>query len=384
MRTPERWDIFCRVVDNFGDAGVCWRLARQLANEYDRRVRLWIDDLMSLKRLVPEVVLAERQWVDGIELNHLQGALSAEVVPAECVVDAFGCGLPQCYLDAMAQSTRKSLWIVLEYLTAEPWARDHHGLPSPHPRLSLKRYFFFPGFLEGTGGLLRERDLFDRRDTFGNAERDVFWRSIGHAPPRADAFTASVFAYENAPLSALLHCWEKGPQEVVVAIPEGGLLAPTLSYFGVHSFPSGGVLRRGALEARLIPFLPQARYDELLWSCDCNFVRGEDSFVRAQWAARPFVWQAYPQAGDAHLPKLQCFLDLYCASLPAAARRAIVDITGYWNQGEATGVSPAPVWAAFDSQRDELRRHGLQWAIEISASGSLVDNLASFCRDKLK
>jgi hypothetical protein len=21
------WDIFCRVIDNFGDIGVCWRLA---------------------------------------------------------------------------------------------------------------------------------------------------------------------------------------------------------------------------------------------------------------------------------------------------------------------------------------------------------------------
>src|SRR6478672_3588871 len=127
MRTPERWDIFCRVVDNFGDAGVCWRLARQLANEYDQRVRVWIDDLMRLKCLVPEVVLGQRQLVDGIELNHWQDCLGSEVVPAECVIDVFGCGLPQRYLDAMAQSTRKSLWIVLEYLTAEPWARDHHG-----------------------------------------------------------------------------------------------------------------------------------------------------------------------------------------------------------------------------------------------------------------
>jgi uncharacterized repeat protein (TIGR03837 family) len=248
----------------------------------------------------------------------------------------------------------------------------------------LERYFFFPGFVEGTGGLLRERDIFERRDSFVNAERDAFWRSVGHAPPPADAFTTSVFAYENAPLGALLHCWEKGPQKVVVAISEGELLARALRYFGVDSFPSGGVLRRGALEARLIPFLPQARYDQLLWSCDCNFVRGEDSFVRAQWAARPFVWQAYPQAGDAHLPKLQCFLDLYCASLSAATRRAVMDITRYWNRGEAIGLSLAPARAAFASQRDELRRHTLEWAAEIAASGSLADNLASFCRDKLK
>ncbi|MDB5921585.1 MAG: hypothetical protein JWN13_521 [Betaproteobacteria bacterium] len=384
MRTPQPWDIFCRVVDNFGDAGVCWRLARQLANEQDRRVSLWIDDLTSLKRLIPEILLVKRQLLGGVEVNHWQGDVSAEVIPAECVIDAFGCGLPQPYLDAMVQSTRKSLWIVLEYLSAEPWVRDCHGLPSPHPRFPLERYFFFPGFVDGTGGLLRESDTFERRDSFRDAERDAFWQSIGHATPRPDAFTVSVFAYENAPLGALLHCWEKGPQEFVVAITEGGLVPLVLSHFGVDSFPSDGVLRRGALEARLIPFLPQARYDELLWSCDCNFVRGEDSFMRAQWAARPFVWHAYPQAEDAHLPKLQSFLDRYCASLPAATRLAVLDIMRFWNGAEATRVSPEPAWAAFASHRDVLRRHTLRWAAEIAASGSLADNLASFCRDKLK
>ena len=25
------WDMFCRVIDNYGDIGVCWRLAADLA-----------------------------------------------------------------------------------------------------------------------------------------------------------------------------------------------------------------------------------------------------------------------------------------------------------------------------------------------------------------
>ncbi|HET9045379.1 MAG TPA: elongation factor P maturation arginine rhamnosyltransferase EarP, partial [Casimicrobiaceae bacterium] len=41
----QRWDVFCKVVDNFGDAGVCWRLARQLVAEHDLAVTLWIDVL---------------------------------------------------------------------------------------------------------------------------------------------------------------------------------------------------------------------------------------------------------------------------------------------------------------------------------------------------
>ena len=38
-----RIDLFCRVIDNWGDAGVCWRLARQLVRERGAQVRLWID-----------------------------------------------------------------------------------------------------------------------------------------------------------------------------------------------------------------------------------------------------------------------------------------------------------------------------------------------------
>ena len=45
------WDIFCTVVDNYGDIGVCWRLARQLAAEHGFAVRLWVDDLASFARL---------------------------------------------------------------------------------------------------------------------------------------------------------------------------------------------------------------------------------------------------------------------------------------------------------------------------------------------
>ena len=41
------WDIFCSVVDNFGDIGVCWRLARRLSAGLGQQVRLWVDDLAA-------------------------------------------------------------------------------------------------------------------------------------------------------------------------------------------------------------------------------------------------------------------------------------------------------------------------------------------------
>ena len=42
-----QWDVFVRVIDNYGDVGVCWRLACGLAARGEQ-VRLWLDDLTAL------------------------------------------------------------------------------------------------------------------------------------------------------------------------------------------------------------------------------------------------------------------------------------------------------------------------------------------------
>jgi uncharacterized repeat protein (TIGR03837 family) len=382
----ERWDIFCRVVDNFGDAGVCWRLARKLALEHHFRVRLWIDDLPTLARLHPGVADTPRQGVEGVEIFKWDGDGAAAAHPSgtQVVIEAFGCSVPEAYVDAMAGESRPPLWIVLEYLSAEPWVAAHHGLPSPHPRLPLERYFFFPGFVEGTGGLLREQDLFARRDAFGAEQPDAFWRAAGFEPPPPEALTVSMFAYETAPLDALLRVWETAARPTVVAIPEGTLAGAALGYLEGASVPAGRVLRRGALEVRVMPFVPQARFDELLWSCDVAFVRGEDSFVRAQWAARPFVWHIYPQEERAHWRKLEAFLAVYSSGLAAPAASAVHDLMRAWNHVDTAPVSLAPAWAAFALQLEPLRDHAREWAQRTARVGELADNLARFCLDKLK
>ena len=383
MRTRERWDVFCRVVDNLGDAAVTWRLSRQLATEQGAAVRLWIDELSTLRRLCPAIADVDRQIVDDVEVRRWTEPLE-QTRPAEVVIDAFGCGLPESYVEAMAQASPRPLWIILEYLSAEPWVREHHGLPSPHPRLPIPRYFFFPGFVEGTGGLLRERDLFSKRDAFDAAQRLAFWSSPGQGPLPAHAMSVSVFGYENAPLRELLQCWENGHQKLVAVVPQGPLVDSVLRHWQVERVPPTGVLARKSLEVRVVPFVEQARYDELLWSCDCNFVRGEDSFLRAQWAARPFVWQVYRQPEHAHWPKLDAFLDLYCEGLPASARAGATDFMRVWNHAGASGAPLQQAWDAFAGNFSVLLPHARGWAERAARAGSLADNLATFCRNKLK
>jgi uncharacterized repeat protein (TIGR03837 family) len=381
MATPQTWDIFCRVVDNYGDAGVCWRLARRLTR-MGGAVRLWIDDLATLERLHPDVTRAAIQSVAGIEIRALRDELLA-TAPAQIVIEAFGCGLPEAFALAMAYRRPASLWIVLEYLSAESWVREHHGLPSPHPRLALQRYFFFPGFDEGTGGVLREPDLFARRDAFDEARQRAFWTSAGHAMPPAGAMTVSLFGYETAPVTELLAVWEHSPSLLVAAVPEGRLLPSVLAHFGVAPTSRGRVLHRGALQIRVMPFVPQARYDELLWSCDVNFVRGEDSFVRAQLAGRPFVWQIYPQADGSHRAKLEAFLDRYCESASVEVAHAARALTTSWNRADAR-CTVAAAWVDFDHRSEALRSHTRMWAGRLAALGELADNLVAFCEDKLK
>jgi uncharacterized repeat protein (TIGR03837 family) len=119
----------------------------------------------------------------------------------------------------------------------------------------------------------------------------------------------------------------------------------------------GPTLARAALRAVALPHLTQPEYDQLLWACDLNFVRGEDSFVRAQWAAKPFVWQIYSQDDGAHIAKLSAFNDLFLASADPAVAAAVRDLHAVWNGLSKDGLClpPLPCWEDHcESWREDL------------------------------
>ena len=381
------WDVFCRVIDNFGDAAVCWRLAQQLAAEHGARVRLWIDELDALHALCPDVAGGRAfQSLAGVDIRHWSPN-SDFGLPAEIVVDAFGAGLPDVYVEAMVQRDPRTLWIILEYLSAESWVGAHHGLPSPHPRLPLTRYFFFPGIVPGTGGVLKEASLEARRSAF-QAGRDAqagFWRGLGFVPPGHEAIAVSLFGYDNPALAGLMQNWAAGGRRVVAAVPRSTLRRQAGAFFEVADPVEGSVLTRGSLEVRFLPFLPQDSYDKLLWACDWNFVRGEDSFVRAQWAIRPFAWHIYPQRERAHVIKLETFLDGYCAGLEPLLAQALRALWQGWNEPSAACAGEiAMAWRRLAGNHERLCRHAGNWARKLAFPGDLAANLALFCEERLK
>jgi len=240
MQGMRNWDIFCTVVDNYGDIGIGFRLARQLAAEHGLRVRLWVDDVASFQRICPEIDVAlDAQVVRGVEVRRWAKAFP-DVEPADVVVEAFGCPLPESYVAAMAALERKTVWINLEYLSAEDWILGCHGLGSPHPRLPLVKYFFFPGFVPGTGGLLAERGLAEHRAAF---RRDAFWQGLGLPAAEPGELRISLFCYENSALSGLFEAWAGQDFPVRCLVPEGRIVPQVGAFFGASEAHAGGVFR---------------------------------------------------------------------------------------------------------------------------------------------
>ena len=352
------WDIFCRVIDNYGDIGVCWRLARQLVREHGLTVRLWVDQPEALAAICPAVnPLLPAQHVEGAEIRHWASNFP-ETGVADVVIEAFACELPASYVQSMAAAYPQPRWINLEYLTAEPWAESCHGLASPHPSLGLTKHFYFPGFSSATGGLLLEAGLID--DRLGFQKR---------LPPKI-ALEICLFCYESAPVGELIRLLSESQTAVHCYVPPGKPMAAVSAYLG-----GLGPWQIGALKVMPIPFLTQDEFDRLLWRCDINFVRGEDSLVRAIWAGRPMIWQIYEQEDLAHLNKLAAFLDNYAEDMPEALSTALKAMFMAWNTGE--GLMEA--WPAFLKMRQQVAESHKKWAKNQVDRGDLASNLVKFC-----
>lgn len=308
------WDIFCRVIDNYGDLGVCWRLSANLAGRGEQ-VRLWVDDPQALAWMAPHgcAGVTVHRWQQPLALQSLESS--------DVLVEAFGCNPPGEYLAWRAHKGQQPVWINFEYLSAEPYAERCHGLTSPivtGPASGWQKWFFYPGFTTRTGGLLREADLLARQAEWdSHAWRQRMWpllthhvageRGVKDQPPHPAPSSErwiSLFCYEPAALAGLLAHLAGGSQKTRL------LVTPGRAAMAVRALLSAAPnICSAALSISFLPVLTQVEFDELLWGCALNFVRGEDSLVRALWAGQPFVWHIYPQQDGAHFAKLEALLD---------------------------------------------------------------------------
>lgn len=369
------WHIFCEVVDNFGDIGVCWRLAKQLSQQHSQQVSLWVDDLISFQALCPAVDTQQtQQCIDGINIIHwladLPAELSLNIQQAQVVIEAFGCQLPNSIIEQMQQAKVSPLWLNLEYLTAESWAEDCHLLPSPQQRLT--KIFFFPGFTEKTGGLLWEDELLNLADQMQTLEaRQQLFGKLGIAAVLAEIpMQISLFAYENKQVAPLLSALNQNSPAVHLLVPQGRVQQEVEHWLANHELNN--------LTVSIIPFMPQPTYDRLLATCQLNFVRGEESFVRAQMLGLPMIWHIYPQQENAHIIKLNAFLEQYLVNCSEPIKTQLTQAFLIWNEAQEAAID----WSALLNALPNWQAQTSAWQRQQIAHQSLAQNLVQFAQTR--
>ncbi len=344
-----RWTVFCRVVDNFGDIGFAWRLAADLGSRGEA-VRLAVDDASALTWMAP-------RGAPRVEVDTWRNAAFA---PADVWVETFGCGVPE----SAAPSATVCVRVNIEHLSAETYVERSHGRPSPrfdaegNPR---PVWFFYPGFSDRSGGLILEPGLLERRRRFGDG-RD-WLRGLG-IERRAGERCVSLFCYRNPALVEWL--------DVLDAAPTLLLLTPGAATEQAQAL-LGDRLQRRHLRAARLPVLDQEDFDRLLWSCDLNLVRGEDSLVRAIWAGAPFLWQLYPQDDDAHAAKLAAFLVRFLEGAPSSFTE-LRSLFAIWNGlAAAAGLRSAFASLDIDTWAAQCRRFRDRCAGQYDLTSALLD-----------
>ncbi|MDZ7924429.1 MAG: elongation factor P maturation arginine rhamnosyltransferase EarP [Marinagarivorans sp.] len=405
-KNQSRWHIFCRVVDNYGDIGVCWRLAKQLAQEHKIAVTLWVDDLVSFNAICPPVnPRSSEQTVVGIGIRQwptLHTTFTPDVIP-DVIIEAFACELPAHYRLAMQQKwqqhstaqlqTKRALttqafaWINLEYLSAEPWVESCHLSPSPVE--GMRKTFFFPGFSAKTGGLMFDHTLIELgqklqqpREQQAAIER-LCQRTQTPTPPQA-ARHISLFAYPNAPIKSLIDALmaDNKPTQLWLL---GDNLNEAMAKLMGHPVVSSHQYRQGHLNITCLPMLAQNDYDLLLALADFNCVRGEESFVRAQMLGKPMLWHIYPQEEHAHHDKLDAFLNHYCDcdTSDNTLNELIKQLHQLWNgvanpEEKIHYLNQKP-WPDTLKLMTQWQEHAKIWQQKLLNNGDLTTKLVRFC-----
>ena len=381
----EAW-VFVRVIDNYGDAGVGWRLSCLLAEYLHMHVRLWIDDTDALNKLVP---VSEQQTQITIEAWQsdaiMQQQLSAAADPV-LVIETFGCELPPQVLERMRQC--RPLWLNWEYLTAEDWAVGLHAMSSLQPN-GLEKYFWFMGIDADSGGLLREPDYLAEREKFRQQPQlqQAFRQEYG-LPLQHTGQLWLVFAYTSGQWAQWMAMWQQADTpvtlwlaggQVIESLRAAKLIAPE------ELQQEGDICELGNVTLVRIPFVPQAAFDRLLWLADAAIVRGEDSFVRALWAGLPFFWHIYRQDDDVHLQKLHSFWFKAMQGWPAELRQAFTVLSDDLNgAGAVSSLKREQAWQYLCAHWQSWVKSAAAWSEMLHGQDNALEKLARFSHLPLK
>ena len=362
-KSPIVCHLICKVIDFFGDIGVAWRIAKQLKVDFNVEVHLLIDDLLTAQRLIPSIDISfQKQTIDGIFIYRCDFTEDSTSLPPppNFVFNLFNIDLPHIYKTLIKRN--KSKYIAIEYLSAEPWVDNFHLKPSIDPKSGLIKTFFYPGFTNQTGGLIREKGLFLRRTNFDKSKRKKVIQSLGGNP---NLYSISLFYYPIQKIEVFLDAIDHLKKTIQFFIPQYlfDLLRLESTYQSINIIP--------------YPFLNHDDFDDLLWSCDLNFVRGEDSWIRAIWAGKPFIWQPYIQENNIHLIKLKAFLKRYCEGCDQDLSEVLIKMHDDWSNNKFNEV----LWHSFFKLQPQLEAFALKQSHHYFKEPSFVESLVDYCSE---
>ena len=289
--------ILCKVVDNFGDIGVVYRMAKGLVaygQKYGQNlsINIVVDDLKSfhnINSLVKENV--SLQQVESLNIYNSKDYDFCYKAFSEndgelfgVVLECFQCGRPdwmeKILFDDKLQHTVHI--IMIDYLTAEKYAEDFHKLDSLTRSAKVQKVNFMPGFTEKTGGLII-------------GEKWKNWIESGNRNKEGPAF---IFTYDRD-WTPLIKSLKDNNKKLVVAQGKGK--ETVLKACNSVKIPQSSI--------RELPFINQDKWDDEMMAASVLFIRGEESMSRACLSGIPFVWHAYPQSDEYQLVKVNALLE---------------------------------------------------------------------------
>ena len=373
---PVCW-LFCTVIDNFGDIGVSWRLANMLHQELGWQVHLWLDHEAALRALCPHLspIPCTEQH---IHLHHWQAGSHAQDLdstPApQIVIETFACDLPPSVLSLIRQ--HRALWLNWEYLSAEDWAEAMHGKPSPQAD-GYPKHFWLMGFSERSGGLLREQHYPQQL-----TESHLASLRSSLALPTKNQTEWLLFGYASPIWATWLHTWQQYPQPITLLLAGKPIIE---SLRQAQCIPAHALQHAGdhysIQHIRLIhlPFVPQNQFDALLHLVDGAIIRGEDSFVRAQLAGKPFLWHIYPQDEMAHLDKLHAFWQKAYSIFPPEIRSAHQTLSDELNGAHTLNTAQRlQAWHTLQQHFSTWQHSSQTWQQHLFHQASAMEKLAKF------
>lgn len=300
--------VLCKVVDNFGDIGVVFRLCRALSElKKNLEIRLVVSNLDSFAKISKGIDSTKtfqefRGWKVFDWNDNALCKKEFSKNPPEFILECFQCGRPE-WLEELLFSPQFNLNVQIvnvEYLTAESWADDFHLLKSGTRSAKIKKINFMPGFTKKTGGLILDKNfmccLSEKKFALNLVKQNLDKKILSE--DFSDSFKILIFSYP------------KNFDFLASAIKEFSFLKKIIVFVasGAGADSAKISLKKFKVDFVCLPFMQQEVWDAFLSLMDFSFVRGEDSFSRCCLFGNPFIWNIYPQEEEFHIVKLNAFL----------------------------------------------------------------------------